>query len=452
GRPLTDFPVLAFSISYELDYFNVATMLRAANIPLFAADRDESHPLVIAGGPCITANPMPVAPFFDCLGIGEAEPLLPPMLPVLREGLGGERHELLKALAKIPGLYVPACPPEQPVVRQFAPDLDLFSTTSVIMTPDTELGELFLIEAERGCQRGCRFCLVNGAFSPMRFRSADTIIQQAREGTKYRNRTGLVGPAVTDHPEITDILDGLNRLGTEISISSLRISSLSGDIIAGLARGKAQTITIAPEAGSERLRGVIRKGITEDDILKTADDVAANGFRQLKMYFIAGLPTETDEDIEEIIRLSLAVKERLDRGVGTRITLNVAPFVPKAGTPFQWLPMAPQDILNNRLTMLRSALPLKGVKVNEESPAWSHVQGALARGDEKLADVIAGIEDVTLAGWRNAVEKYKLDLDHYVNQQWDTAEPLPWSVVSGSSDPARLCAEMEKALKEGTNA
>ena len=291
GRPLTDFPVLAFSISYELDYFNVAAILRAANIPLFAADRDERHPLIIAGGPCITANPMPVAPFFDCLGIGEAEPLLPPMLPVLRDGLAGERHELLKALVKIPGLYVPAVPPEQPVVRQFAADLDDFSTTSVIMTPDTELGELFLIEAERGCQRGCRFCLVNGAFSPMRFRSADAIIQQAREGTKYRNRTGLVGPAVTDHPEITDILDGLNRIGTEIAISSLRISSLSGDIIAGLARGKAQTITIAPEAGSERLRGVIRKGITEDDILKSADDIAANGFRQLKMYFIIGLPT-----------------------------------------------------------------------------------------------------------------------------------------------------------------
>ncbi|HJX12237.1 MAG TPA: radical SAM protein, partial [Dehalococcoidales bacterium] len=338
GRPLADFAVLAFSISYELDYFNVVAMLKAGGIPLYAADRDERHPIVMAGGPCITANPAPLSPFFDVMCIGEAESIVPALLPVLEEGIGEARDGLVKALAALPGIYVPSYPPGKSVVRQFALDLDASDATSVVLTRDTELGDLFLVEVERGCQRGCRFCLVNTAFSPMRFRSVDRLVEQAREGLRYRRRIGLVGPAVADHPKIGELLAGLNDIGAEISISSLRIGSLSQDILRELARGKAQTIAIAPEAGSDRLRRVINKGISEDDILKTADSIGRHRFRQLKLYFIIGLPAETDDDAGEIVRLALAIKERLDRHGNTRLTLNAAPFVPKAGTPFQWLP------------------------------------------------------------------------------------------------------------------
>jgi radical SAM superfamily enzyme YgiQ (UPF0313 family) len=447
GRPLTDFAVLAFSISYELDYFNVINILKASGIPLLAADRDESHPLVIAGGPCVTANPMPLSPFFDCLCIGEAEPILPEIVPVLIEGSGGPRTDILKALASRPGIYVPACPPDKPVVRQWAKNLDDFDTNSVILTPDTELGDLYLIEVERGCQHGCRFCLVNTNYAPMRFRSVDRLVASARVGLPKRRHIGLMGPAVTDHPHIKELLERLNSLGAELSLSSMRITSLGKDVLDELAKGKTETITIAPEAGSQRLRDMINKGITEDDILSAADRMAGYRFRQLKLYFIVGLPTETDTDVEDIVKLTLALKERLEkRGSGMRITLNASPFVPKAGTPFQWLPMASQETLNGRLAILRNNLPLKGIKFNEESPAWSRVQGALSRGDARLAPALASMAEVTLSGWRQAVEENHLDIEYYVNQKWDTGQKLPWAVIDSGIKMERLCGEMEKAV------
>jgi len=191
-RPLSDFAVLAFSVTYELDYFNVAQMLKASGIPLYAADRDERHPVVIAGGACIIANPMPLSPFFDCLCIGEAEAILPAVVPILSDGITGKRPDMLKALAKVPGIYVPQYHSGTPVVRQWAKNLDDFPVHSVILTPDTELGDLYLIEVERGCNWGCRFCLVGNAFSPMRFRSIDKLLEQAEQGLQYRRRIGLV--------------------------------------------------------------------------------------------------------------------------------------------------------------------------------------------------------------------------------------------------------------------
>jgi len=447
GRPLSDFAVLAFSISYELDYFNVVSILKASGIPLFAADRDESHPLIIAGGPCITANPLTLAPFFDCLCIGEAEAILPPMMPLLLDYIGESRDILLRELVKVPGVYVPAYSLGKTVVRRWAENLDDFPVTSVILTPDTELGELYLIEAERGCQRGCRFCLVNTVFSPMRFRSVDGMLKKAWEGLHQRRRIGLVGPAVTDHPQINELLAGLLRLNAEISISSLHMKSLSPEILNALVKGKTRNITVAPEAGSRRLREVINKGLTDNDIMETVDRIAACHFSQLKLYYMVGLPAETDEDAGDIINLTLAIKERLEKKRSdTRIILNVSPFIPKAGTPFQWLPMASPETLNRRLTLLRSSLPLKGVKVNEESPAWSRIQGVLARGDEKVANVMAAMEEVSLAAWRKAVEEKQLDIDYYVNQIWDTDAALPWGFIDYGIKEERLCEELEKAL------
>jgi len=446
-RPLSDFAVLAFSVSYELDYFNVVSILKASGIPLYATDRDERHPLVIAGGPCITANPIPLAPFFDGLCIGEAEPILPSLLPVLFEGLGGKRDELLKALAELPGVYVPLVPQEAPVVRQWATNLDDFPVTSVTLTPDTELGNLYLIEVERGCNWGCRFCLVSTAFKPVRFRSVDKLAEQAKQGLKYRKRLGLVGPAVFDHPRLEELLVGLRQVGAKFSISSLRASNLSDKVLAEIARGGARTITLAPEAGSQRLRQVIKKGISEDDILGSIGKLAELGIRQLKLYFMIGLPSETDDDIEEIVELALKCKSILDkRQSGTRLSLNIAPFVPKAGTPFQRLPMAPIPTLKHRLSRLKSKLSPKGIKLKSESPAWSQIQGVLARGDARVAEVLANTEEVSLSGWRRAVEKCHLDTDFYAQQRWDASQKLPWAVIDSGTKASYLEAELSKAL------
>ena len=446
-RPLSDFAVLAFSISYELDYFNVVRILKSSGIPLYATERDESHPLIIAGGPCITANPMPLSPFFDCLCIGEAEAILPDMIPVLHRNITEKRSELIKELARLPGTFIPTHYPRTPVIRQWARNLDDYPTTSTVLTPDTELGDLYLIEVERGCNWGCRFCLVHNIFSPMRFHSVDRIIEQARQGRQYRRRIGLVGPAVSTHPQIEEMLSGLLDIGAELSISSLRINPLPTTLLSKLAQGKARTVTFAPEAGSKRLRQMLKKGIAEEDILSAIGTAAGCGIKQLKLYFMIGLPTETGEDVEEIINLALNAKDILDRQQrGTRLTLNVAPFVPKAGTPFQWLPMAPLPTLNQRLSLLKNKLPPRGIKVKCESPAWSHVQGILARGGTEIARVLADTEEVTLSGWRRATEKHQIDVEFYVHQRWDTSQRLPWSVIDLGTKSEKLKRELGEAL------
>lgn len=446
-RPLSAFAILAFSVSYELDYFNVVAILKDSGIPLYAADRDERHPLVIAGGPCIIANPLPLAPFFDCLCIGEAEPILPALLPLLTAGAKGKRPELLKALASVPGVYVPQYYDGTAVARQWAANLDDFPVHSTILTPDTELGNLYLIEVERGCNWGCRFCLVSNAFSPMRFRSVDKLIAQAELGLQYRKRLGLVGPAVSDYPHFVELLTRLQQMGAELSISSLRIKPLPSIALSEMAKGGARTIALAPEAGSQRLRQVIKKGISEDDILEAIEKVAKQGIKQLKLYFMIGLPTETDDDIQAIVDLTLKSKAILDRQqTGCRLTLSIAPFVPKAGTPFQWLPMEELPTLNHRLSLLKSKLLPKGIKLKCESPAWSQVQGVLARGDSKLAEVLANIEEVSLSGWRRAVTRCHLDVDDYLNRRWDTTEKLPWAMLDRGVNTGHLKSELDKAL------
>jgi radical SAM superfamily enzyme YgiQ (UPF0313 family) len=445
-RPLSDFAIIAFSISYELDYFNVTRILKASGIPLYAAERDHRHPLLIAGGPCIMANPMPLSPFFDCLCVGEAEPIVPAILPVIAEGIGGKRAELLKSLSLLPGVYVPQHYEGKPVARQWAKDLDEFPVASVILTQDTELGDLYLIEVERGCNWGCRFCLVNKAFHPMRYRSLDSLIVQAEEGLKHRKRLGLVGAAVSDHPRIEELMLKLTDMGAKLSISSLRMAPLSGVVLRELARGGARTITLAPEAGSQRLRHMIKKGISQDDILKAIEMVAEQGIKQVKLYFMIGLPSETDEDIERIIDLSLDCKRLLDsQQPGGRLTLNISPFVPKAGTPFQWLPMAQPTVLNRRLSQLKKSLMPMGIKVKGESPAWSQVQGVLSRGDARLARVLADIEELSLSGWRRAAAKYDIDVDFYAHQRWNIKQKLPWDIIDTGTKAGQLELELERA-------
>jgi len=446
-RPLTDFAVIAFSVSYELDYFNVVRVLRESGIPLYSKNRDEKYPLIIAGGPCISANPMPLSPFFDCLCIGEAEAILPSLLPLLIDCIGDDRQSLLELLGKVPGIYVPRCHDGQPVVRQYLRDLDSSPSHTTILTHNTELGDLYLIEAERGCSWGCRFCLVCNTFRPMRFRSVENLIAQAEEGLRHRQRIGLVGPTVTGHPHIEELIVQLERTGARISVSSLRINPLSANVLKAVVKGGTRTIALAPEAGSQRLRDVINKNINEDAILSAMQEVARQGVKQVKLYYMIGLPSETDEDIEEIIGLTLKCRKVLDKQqTGTRITLSVAPFVPKAGTPLQWWGMEQSQILNRRLSVMNNSLQPHGISVKCDSISWSYVQGALSRGDETLAALLANMNTPSLSSWRKTADKYHVDLDYYTHKAWDTAGNLPWGMIDSGTTMEKLKQEFTQAL------
>jgi radical SAM superfamily enzyme YgiQ (UPF0313 family) len=446
-RPLNDFAVLAFSLNYEIDFFNIAPLLKSGGIPLYSSERDETQPLVIAGGPCITANPMPVAPFFDCLCIGEAEAVLPSLLPILSRGISTSRDELLRDLSAVPGVYVPRCPPQQPITRQWVRDLSEYPLHSIVVTPDTELNDLYLIEVERGCAHQCRFCLVSQAFSPMRFQGLEQLVEQARAGLKFRKRLGLVGPAVTDHPRIEELLDRLLEMGAQFSISSLRITSLTPRLLEQMVKGGLRSIALAPEAGSECLRQTIKKGISETQILEALRQAAEKGLQQIKLYFMIGLPQETDEDIRAMADLVQAGKEIIDHTrAKTRLSVNLSPFIPKAGTVFQWMPMAPLETARQRISYLKNRLASRGIQIRHESPQWSEVQAVLSRGDTGLAAVLAEMNGESLPAWHKAVEEKQIDLDYYAHRRWDTGCKLPWDIIDSGSSPAKLATELKIAL------
>jgi radical SAM superfamily enzyme YgiQ (UPF0313 family) len=449
-RPLGEFRVLAFSLAYELDYFNALEMLRQVDIPLLAGERDEDDPLLIAGGPAVTANPEPLAELFDAFVIGEAEELIPSLVEALQAGIGGERQSLLSALAQIPGLYVPAHPlisnlqsptsSVQPAKRQWIRDLDAYPTTSVLFTRETEFGDMYLIEIARGCKRGCRFCLTGHTCRPLRERSVGTLLHQAREGLVHRDKIGLMGAAVSDYSRIDELVTGLREMGARISVSSLRAAPLSETLVKSLAESGSQTLTLAPEAGSERLRALIHKGISTDDVMRAADLAARYDFPRLKLYFMLGLPTEIEEDVQAIVDLVTVVGQRFSR----RVTVNVTPFVPKAHTPFQWAAMIPQDIVRERLRYVEQQLRPRGVAVKSDSPAWAAVQGVLSRGDRRLGQALTKMDRTSLAQWRRALRESGLEADEYLRER-SLDGTLPWSVVDSGLSPAYLRREWERA-------
>src|SRR3989449_686248 len=409
-RPLTDFHMVGFSVTYEGDYVNVLRLLALARIPLRPEDRRPHDPLVLMGGVCAFSNPEPVAPFMDVIVVGEGEELVAELIAAYREGYD-DRARLLDALAQLEGVYVPS---RYEVV--YAPDgtvgkvlslgaapaivtkrrlrnVNAFETVDAVKTPHAEYGHMALLEVGKGCGRGCRFCLEGQVYRPVRHRSVDALRETvARVAASGEKRVGLVGACVSDYPWIGELLKIVEDHGLELSISSIRADSLTDDLVAALARGGHRTLTVAPEAGTERLRRAIRKAITDEQILAACDLVRAHGIPNLKTYFMIGQPTETLEDVEAIPRLAERMLERLcvpdpkGKPFG-RLTLSISSFVPKPWTPFQWAPFAGAGALQAKLEIVKHGVRrLHNVRVLHENPREAALQALLARGDRRVAD------------------------------------------------------------------
>jgi radical SAM superfamily enzyme YgiQ (UPF0313 family) len=473
--PVSEFDVIAFSVSFEWDYVNVLTLLRLAGLPPYAAERSPSHPLVVVGGAVTFVNPEPLAPFADVIAAGEGEVLVPAFQRACASA--SDRTELLRLLAAERGFYVPSL-----VEPEYAPDGSLagyrpaaalvgtaatlpvrkaaLKTTEAvdppatgIFTPDTEFGSRLLIEVVRGCANLCRFCWAGYNYLPVRAFPTDRILQIAEAARPHAHRAGLVSIALCDHPDIERILARLHEMGYGISPASLRLDDLTEPIVRLLRASGERTITIAPETGSDRLRRVVNKTVTNDEILDRAELIFASGIDNLKLYYMIGLPTETDDDLVAIRELTLAIRARMlkharGRGQIGRIVGSVNPLIPKPGTAYQWLPMTDAATLERKIRRLRElTADLDNVYFNIKSERHSYYQALLSLGDRRVAPAIE-LAERNGQNWRRAVADAGLDADFYLFRDRSRDAVLPWDIIDGGMKSAFFRAEYDKALRE----
>jgi radical SAM superfamily enzyme YgiQ (UPF0313 family) len=470
--PVRDFDVVAFSVSFEWDYTNVLAMLRLAGIPLRSEARTRHDPLVVIGGAVTFVNPEPLAPFADVIAAGEGEVLIPALMNALRSGAA--RGDILRQLAAERGFYIPAFYDVEytgdgtiaafvpkpgtgapPVVKKAAVKSTerLDPPATRIFTPDTEFGSRFLIEVVRGCANLCRFCWAGYNYLPVRAFPADRILDLAREARAHANRAGLVSIALCDHPEIERILSGLLDMGYSISPASLRLDDLTDTIVSMLHRSGERSITIAPETGSDRLRRVINKTVTNAEILEKADLIFRNGMENLKLYYMIGLPTETDEDLGSIRDLTAQLHDVMmsharPRGRVGRIVASVNPLIPKPGTAYQWLPMEDPAITDRKGKRLRSLVAdLDNVYFNIKSERHSYYQALLSLGDRRVAPAIEAAER-NGGNWRAAVAETGVDADFYIFRDRSADAILPWDIIDGGMKTTFFRGEFEKGLRE----
>ena len=370
-RPVSDFPVLAFSVSYELEIAGALTCLQKSGVPLVANERTDRHPLVVMGGPLTFSNPVPLAPFADVIIMGEAEDLLKPLCDAVFEM---SREAALKHLASLPGFYVPCFHGEvlMPVAQAGNSNLP---ACSAIITPDTALSNMFLIETERGCSRGCTFCVMRRSTNGgMRVVPLERIISEIPDHAK---KVGFVGAAVSDHPRVVQLLRHMVDSGRQVSLSSLRADRLTFEFVELLAKGGYRTLTIASDGASERLRSTMEKRIYEKHLLRAAEFAGATGIAQLKNYMMIGVPDETDADLDELI----AFTKRQGEAAGPRVkvSLGIAPFVAKRNTPMDRFPFVGIAEAERRLERLRRGLHPR-IEVRPTSARWAWVEYQLAQG------------------------------------------------------------------------
>jgi radical SAM superfamily enzyme YgiQ (UPF0313 family) len=470
--PVADFDVLAFSVSFEWDYTNVLTLLRLAGLPLRADARTHRHPLVVIGGAVTFVNPEPLALFADAIAAGEGEALVPSLL----RGFQGasDRSDLLRRLAGERGFYIPSfydvsygsdgtiaefVPREDtgapPVVRKAA----LKTTEAVdppatsIFTPETEFGSRFLVEVVRGCANLCRFCWAGYNYLPVRAFPTARILELAERARQHSKRVGLVSIALCDHPDIEEILTRLSAMGYSISPASLRLDDLTPTLVRLLRSSGERSITIAPETGSDRLRRVINKTVTNDEILASAEMIFANGVENLKLYFMIGLPTETDDDLVAIQDLTLKLREIMlaharGRGQVGRIVGSVNPLVPKPGTAYQWLPMESDVVIERKIRHVRALMAgIDNVYFNIKSERHSFYQALLSLGDRRVAPVIEAAER-NGGNWRAAAAEADVDAAFFVFRDRTNDRVLPWDIIDGGMKDDFFRTEFQKAMRE----
>jgi radical SAM superfamily enzyme YgiQ (UPF0313 family) len=469
--PVGEFDVFAFSVSFEWDYTNVLTMLRLAGLKVRAADRHHRDPLIVIGGAVTFVNPEPLALFADVIAAGEGELLVPALVESWHRA--GSRPELLSLLAQERGFYIPsfydvtydgpgrvaAITPRPgtgaPAIVHKASvratdHLDPPSTR--IFTPDTEFGARFLIEVVRGCANLCRFCWAGYNYLPVRPFDTARILELAAAARPHATRVGLVSIALCDHPDIVLILEQLLAMGYGITPASLRMDDLTEPILRLLRESGERSITIAPETGSDRLRRVINKTVTNDEILKRTDAIFATGFENLKLYYMIGIPTETDEDLVAIRDLTVEMRDRMMaharvRGTVGRIVASVNPLVPKPGTTYQWMPMTDTATIEAKSKRLRHLVAdIDNVYFNVKSERHSYYQGLLSLGDRRVADVIERAE-ANGGQWRAAVADAGIDADAYLYRNREADAFLPWQIIDGGMKESFFRTELDKSLR-----
>jgi radical SAM superfamily enzyme YgiQ (UPF0313 family) len=474
---IRSFDIVAFSVPFELDYLNVLKLLRVSSIPLLSSQRGPSEPLIIAGGVAITLNPETIAPFFDCLLIGEAEEVLPDFMRAYSQSAKNRisKEERLLNLSKIKGVYVPQFydiiyDQEGKIkkreikkgvfgrVERRKAEVSKIETFSSISSPYMHFKDSFLVEVGRGCARGCLFCAAGYIYRPCRFHDKDSILSQVERHKGDVRHVGLVGSLISDHPSLEDICSTLHQRGLEIGVSSFRVDKISSSLLKILVQSGLKTLTIAPEVGSEKMWKVINKNISREDVLKSTRIAAEACIDNLKLYFMIGLPFEQEEDVEGIVNLIQQMYE-IYMSAGScgkdsrkrKIILSINPFVPKPHTPFQWAAMNREKELKSKMKKIETKVKnLKGIHVEKKSIRQAILQGILSLGNRRVGEGLFYHIHENL-NFSQAWRKAGVDVDSIIFKERDFDSPLPWDIIDSGTSKEFLKKEFEKA-KEISNA
>lgn len=472
---ICEFDILAFSVSFENDYPNMLSILSLSGIPLESSDRSNEYPLVIAGGVCTFFNPEPISSFVDLFIIGEGEEVIDEFIDLYKElkNKSVTKTALLANLAQIEGIYVPRfyqtaykedgtikgviIEPGLPqrIKKRWVKEIGRYITKNWVTTPDTEFGNMSLIEVSRGCKWSCRFCLEAYVCRPLRFRGINLIREEIGNKKSNTEKVGLVGATISCYPYFKELFSNLleTKGGSKISVSSLRADSLSPDLIRVLAESGHKTIALAPEAGSERLRRIINKRLEEEDILSGIEMILKNDIPNVKLYFMIGLPTEMSVDIDAILIMArrvqvLMLKIGRDKGRVGRLTLSINPFIPKPHTPLQWFPMDHVKSLEEKLRYLKKGVSLlDNVKIIYEIPKWSYIQTLLSRGDRRVGTILLN-QFSSRCDWKTASKQANLNTDFYVYRNISPDEILPWDYIDPGIKKEVLIREHRRTIED----